>query len=269
MLLCWKLRQLVLLKLKACAQYNMKSTWLLHGSHAGHMIASWEGRWGPWHWSSELPAPPTPAPGVSVKSQSIKSNAFIHVSCTAGWSFTIWASREDPSKHRTQKHIRSTTFKVLILEFGKMPLSKQERIPFQGQHDGMWIVLTCRWPRKHSTLIKKKKFTCVCCRLLLQLSRFSRVRLCATPYTAARQATPSLGFSRQEHWSGVLQITRVQNPLGAHCRHWSGRAQRGSPCGLVCFVPLRPCPISYYHKACITLFGDLNNRKSHLLIYWL
>ena len=38
--------------------------------------------------------------------------------------------------------------------------------------------------------------------LLLLLSRFSRVRLCATPQTAAHQAPPSLGFSRQEHWSG-------------------------------------------------------------------
>ena len=38
--------------------------------------------------------------------------------------------------------------------------------------------------------------------LLLLLSRFSRVRLCATPETA-HQAPPSLGFSRQEHWSGL------------------------------------------------------------------
>ena len=35
------------------------------------------------------------------------------------------------------------------------------------------------------------------------LSRFSRVRLCATPETAAHQAPPSPGFSRQEHWSGL------------------------------------------------------------------
>ena len=27
--------------------------------------------------------------------------------------------------------------------------------------------------------------------------------LCATPWTAAHQAPPSLGFSRQEHWSGL------------------------------------------------------------------
>ena len=39
--------------------------------------------------------------------------------------------------------------------------------------------------------------------LLLLLSHFSRVRLYATPYTAAHQAPPSLGFSRQERWSGL------------------------------------------------------------------
>ena len=39
--------------------------------------------------------------------------------------------------------------------------------------------------------------------LLLLLSRFSRVRLCVTPQTAAHQAPPPLGFSRQEHWSGL------------------------------------------------------------------
>ena len=39
--------------------------------------------------------------------------------------------------------------------------------------------------------------------LLLLLSRFSRVQLCATPEMAAHQAPPSLGLSRQEHWSGL------------------------------------------------------------------
>ena len=39
--------------------------------------------------------------------------------------------------------------------------------------------------------------------LLLLLSHFSRVRLCATPQTADHQAPPSLGFSRQEYWSGL------------------------------------------------------------------
>ena len=39
--------------------------------------------------------------------------------------------------------------------------------------------------------------------LLLLLSHFSRVRLCVIPHMAAHQAPPSLGFSRQEHWSGL------------------------------------------------------------------
>ena len=38
-------------------------------------------------------------------------------------------------------------------------------------------------------------------KVMLLLSRFSRVRLCATPETAAHEAPPSLGFSRQEYWS--------------------------------------------------------------------
>ena len=39
--------------------------------------------------------------------------------------------------------------------------------------------------------------------LLQLLSHFSRVRLRATPETAAHRAPASLGFSRQEHRSGL------------------------------------------------------------------
>ena len=39
--------------------------------------------------------------------------------------------------------------------------------------------------------------------ILLLLSRLSRVRLLATPWTAAHQAPPSMGLSRQEYRSGV------------------------------------------------------------------
>ena len=35
------------------------------------------------------------------------------------------------------------------------------------------------------------------------LSHFSRVRLCGTLWTAACRAPLSMGFSRQEHWSGL------------------------------------------------------------------
>ena len=39
--------------------------------------------------------------------------------------------------------------------------------------------------------------------LLLLLSHVSRVRLCATPQTAAHQAPLPMGFSRQGYWGGV------------------------------------------------------------------
>ena len=37
----------------------------------------------------------------------------------------------------------------------------------------------------------------------VKMKSLSRVRLLATPWTAAYQAPPSMGFSRQEYWSGV------------------------------------------------------------------
>ena len=55
--------------------------------------------------------------------------------------------------------------------------------------------------------------------LLLLLSRFSRVWLCATPQTAAYQAPPSMGFSRQQYWSGVLlpsPLNHMKLPLFHH-----------------------------------------------------
>ena len=39
--------------------------------------------------------------------------------------------------------------------------------------------------------------------LKVKVKSFSRVPLFATPWTVACQAPPSMGFSRQEYWSGV------------------------------------------------------------------
>ena len=48
--------------------------------------------------------------------------------------------------------------------------------------------------------------------LLLLLSRFSRVGLLATPWTAAHQAPPSMGFARKEYWNG-LPLPSPQGPV--------------------------------------------------------
>ena len=66
------------------------------------------------------------------------------------------------------------------------------------------------WPQEHIFYFALSQD------LLLLLSCFSHVRLFATPWTAAHQAPPSMGFSRQEHWSGVplpfpLDLSRCQS----------------------------------------------------------
>ena len=38
----------------------------------------------------------------------------------------------------------------------------------------------------------------------MKVKLLSRVRLFATPWTVTYQASPSMGFSRQEYWSGLL-----------------------------------------------------------------
>ena len=40
-------------------------------------------------------------------------------------------------------------------------------------------------------------------RLKVKVKSFSCVRLFATPWTVALQTPPSMGFSRQEYWSGL------------------------------------------------------------------
>ena len=61
--------------------------------------------------------------------------------------------------------------------------------------------------------------------MLLLLSRFSRVRLFPTPWTAAYQAPPSMGFPRQEYWSGVP----LPSPLWRPTRPFRTNTQKRCP----------------------------------------
>ena len=59
--------------------------------------------------------------------------------------------------------------------------------------NGWWITLQrVKWIFIWSLL------TCAC-----MLSHFSHVQLFATPWTVAHQAPLSIGFSKQEYWSGL------------------------------------------------------------------
>ena len=79
------------------------------------------------------------------------------------------------------------------------------------------------WPhRRHPTRLPHPwdstgKYTGVGCHFLLQCMKLkvkllSRVQLLATPWTAAHQAPPSMGFSRQEYWSGVPSVRGSWKP---------------------------------------------------------
>ena len=49
----------------------------------------------------------------------------------------------------------------------------------------------------------------------MKVKSLSRVRLLATPWTAIYQAPPSMGFSRQEYWSGV-PLPSPESAIGIH-----------------------------------------------------
>ena len=58
----------------------------------------------------------------------------------------------------------------------------------------------------------------------VKVKSLSRVQLFATPWTVAHHAPPSMGFFKQEYWSGLLFpspgifLTQELNPGLLHCR---------------------------------------------------
>ena len=53
----------------------------------------------------------------------------------------------------------------------------------------------------------------------VKVKSLSRVQLLATPWTAAYQASPSMGFSKQEYWSGVPSPS-LSNRNNSFIYHW-------------------------------------------------
>ena len=106
--------------------------------------------------------------------------------------------------------------------------------------------------------------------LLLLPSRFSHVQLCATPYVAAYQAPPSLGFSRQEHWSGLPFPSPMHESEKWKWSH-SVMSDSSKPHGLQPTRLLRPWdfPGKSTGVGCHCLLQNLLSYSlSGLLFYW-
>ena len=54
----------------------------------------------------------------------------------------------------------------------------------------------------------------------MKVKSLSRVRLFVTPWTAAHQAPPSMGFSRQEHWNGCHRFLQVYCSCATTFESW-------------------------------------------------
>ena len=96
---------------------------------------------------------------------------------------------------------------------------------------------------------------------MLLLSHFSHVRLCVTPWTAAHQAPLSLGFSRQEHWSGLpfpaptIRMAMIKMSVNDEC--WRGVAKRGT-------LPHSPWECKLVQSLWRTIWGFIKELKIDL-----
>ena len=100
-------------------------------------------------------------------------------------------------------HFQGKPFNITVIQVYAQPLMLKN-LKLNGSNDLQDLpkLIPDKCPfhqRRLECKSRKSRYTW----LLLLLSRFSRVRLCVTPYMVAHQAPPSLGFSRQEHWSGL------------------------------------------------------------------
>ena len=106
------------------------------------------------------------------------------VSLIAGRFFTVWASRKAHAAAAAAKLLQSCPTLCDPID-GSPPGSPVPGILQAGTLEWVAISFSNAWKWK------------------VKVKSLSHVQLLATPWTAAHQAPPSMGFSRQEYWSGV------------------------------------------------------------------
>ena len=135
--------------------------------------------------------------------------------------------------------------------------------------------LPCPWDSPGKNAGVGCHFLLQCRKMKSEVKSLSHVWLLATPWTAAYQAPPSMGFSRQEYWSGVplpsalifkwesliwvLQIpdlnVRVQTGV-------AGQALEGKGCGQVTLFFLRQVWLNFSFCLC----PDRNGLESRVAL---
>ena len=107
----------------------------------------------------------------------------------------------------------------------------------------------------------------------VKVKSLSRVRLFATPWTAAHQAPPSMGFSRQEYWSGVPLPSPMQKLAGLYFlwnipRFLQEELMSLPQCTqeylVLIYIWLRSCSGINFIFVCIPKFRFLKGKGYHL-----
>ena len=97
----------------------------------------------------------------------------------------------------------------------------------------------------------------------VKVKSLSRVRLLATPWTAAYQAPPSMGFSRQEYWSGVPLPSPLR--LVKNCFTYFGTPMLGTYIFLTYLLDeLSPLSLCNVHICLFLPFFGLKPILSHM-----
>ena len=96
----------------------------------------------------------------------------------------------------------------------------------------------------------------------MKVKSLSRVRLLATPWTGAYQAPPSMGFARQEYWSGVPLPSLSSLPsLFRKWHYWFGATEPPVKWDLLNSMT--------YFSDKLTGISTTQNSPINLIVHWL
>ena len=95
----------------------------------------------------------------------------------------------------------------------------------------------------------------------VKVKSLSRVRLLGTPWTAAHQAPPSMGISRQEYWGGVPLPSPLNSP------YWFNFLQLGLPYTFFLKSPEWTLTGLFLWSTCLPILAELIH--SHAFNWWI